>query len=157
MAWAELVRREDLVASHHVGDLGDLAERYQSEGVLEVGDGLALSPCRLGEEGSPHRLDDCAEDGLDRTRVVVDHGLLVGRTVHDRVRDTELAVQHVGQELDLVHQLVVNGAVELSDLLSAIGIRDTVLAFLQLELDVLTPLFGLCPSGLRLDDVGKLE
>src|SRR5690606_25422563 len=86
----------------------------------------------------------------------VEHDLLIRGAIKDFGCKTKLTVKQVSQPLNLSHKLVLCRTVKLCDPFSTVGIGDTVLRPLKLNLDVLSTLLGLLASGLRLDHVRKL-
>src|ERR1044072_4278545 len=153
----DFVAGEDFVPSELVSDLCDLLHRNERERVAEEQDGLVLSSSGLRQERPSHRFRDGSENRLERSILVVQHSLFVGRTVHDLFGQTELAIEHLDEVFDLPHQVVFGRTIELSDLFGTIRVGDTVLTAGKLELDVLPALFGLCSTSFRLDHIRQLN
>jgi hypothetical protein len=56
---------------------------------------------------------------------------------------TKLTIKHLGQELNLRHEVIFSRTIQLSNFLGSVGIGNTVLTTLKLELNVCATLFSL--------------
>ena len=89
--------------------------------------------------------------------MIVQHLLFRGGAVGHVLRNTQLTVEHVGEILDLIQQIVLDRTIELSHVLSGVDVGDAVLRILELMLDVGATLFGLATTGFGLDGVRQLD
>ena len=59
--------------------------------------------------------------------VIVQHRLLIGGTIHYTLSDAQLRVEHVSQVLYLLHEVVLDGSIQLSDTLGAVSVGNAIL------------------------------
>ena len=125
--------------------------------VLEIHNGLSLCAGGLRQEFPLHLAAQSCQDRFDDSVIIIEHSLLVCRTVDDLFGQAELTVQLRGQVPDLFQQIILKAAVQLGHLFSGIGVCNAILTLTQLLLNLLQPLVRFDLPAFRLDRVRQLN